>query len=119
MIETASQLGERIQDTLGQVGALGRTAARKLDHAGRGTADALAGSAASMRNAGEAIDDIAERAASGLDSTAAYVRRHDTGRIGSELRQIVRKNPAALIAAGTAIGFLLGFALRGRASNQS
>ena len=79
MIETASNISETVSETLGQVGALCRTAGKKVHDARRGTADALNGSASTVRDTAEAIDELAESTATKLDSTAAFVRNYDPG----------------------------------------
>src|SRR3954469_11274493 len=80
-----------------------RTAAGKLDHA-------LTGAATSVRDAGEAIDHLAERTAAKLDSTAAYVRRYDPASRLREMREAIRRRPAASVAGAAAAGFLFGMA---------
>jgi ElaB/YqjD/DUF883 family membrane-anchored ribosome-binding protein len=112
MIQTASELGDKLHYTKEQVEAFARTAGKKLDEARRGTADVLAGSASSVRDAGHQLDELAERAASKLDSTAKYVRRHDAGSMLSHLGQVVRRNPAGFIIGGAAVGFLIALTLK-------
>jgi len=107
-----SDLSERIHDTLEQVGALSRTAGKKLEHARYGTADALRGSAASVRGAGEAIDQFADKAAARLEKCAKYVRKFDSKHLVSEVRQAVRRNPASFIAGAAALGLLCGLVMR-------
>lgn len=107
MTLTSSHLGEKLCDTLEQVGDLGRTAGKKLDEARCGTANALTGSASSVRDAGRAVDELAKRTATRLDSTAAYVRHPVI-----HLRQNIRRHPAGFVAWAAAAGFLLGFAIR-------
>src|SRR5437763_17101461 len=82
---------------------MNRTAAGKLDQA-------LTGSATSMRDAGEAIDHLAERTAAKLDSTAAYVRRYDPASRLREMREGIRRRPAASVAGAGAAGVLFSLA---------
>ena len=71
---------------------------------------ALTGSDACVREAGEVIDELAERAAARLDSTAAYLRRHDP-KIGlRHMRRVIRRHPARIVAGAAAAGFVFGMA---------
>ena len=107
-----TDLSEKLHDTLEQVGELSRTAAKKLEHARHGTADVLKGSAASVRGAGEAIENIAEKAAGRLETCAKYVRKFDSEHLISGVRQAVRRNPASFIACAAALGLLCGLVMR-------
>jgi hypothetical protein len=107
-----TDLSEKFHDALGQVGALSRTAEKKLEHARHGTADVLKGSAASVRGAGEAIEHFAEKAAGRLETCSKYVRKFDSEHLVSGVRQAVRRNPAGFIAAAAALGLLCGLAMR-------
>jgi ElaB/YqjD/DUF883 family membrane-anchored ribosome-binding protein len=116
MTKTAPHLGEELSGTVEQVADLARSAGKKLDEARYETADALAGAACSVRTTGrqgsEAIDDLANSAASKLDSTAAYVRRHDTSDMLGDLQQLVRRHPASFLVGAAVVGFFLGSAGR-------
>lgn len=112
MIETASQLGEKLQDTLEQVGSLGRAAEKKFAEARRQTADALKGSAGSVRDAGEAIDELAEKTAVKLDQGAECVRNYDMGGLLVNLQQLIRRHPAGFVTGAAAAGFLIGLSAR-------
>jgi ElaB/YqjD/DUF883 family membrane-anchored ribosome-binding protein len=107
-----TDLGERIHDTLEQVGALSRTAGKKLQHARCGTADVLKGSAASVRGAGEAVDQFSQKAAAKLETCAKYVRKFDAQHLVSGVRQAVRRNPTGFIACAAALGLLCGLMMR-------
>lgn len=116
MNRTAPHLGEELPGTVEQVANLARTAGEKLDEVRYETADTLAGAASSVRATGrqgsEAIEDLANNAASKLDSSAAYVRRHDVGDMLGNLRQVVRQHPASFLVGAVAAGFFLGSAIR-------
>ncbi len=112
MIETASHLGDRLADTLEQVGSLGRTAGKKFTEARRDTANALNDSACSVRDAGEAVGELAASAAAKLDNGAECVRDYDLGRVLLNLRQVISRHPAGFIAGAAAAGFLIGRAAR-------
>lgn len=105
-------IGETLAETRQQAEALGRATARKLDRARRCTADALADSASSVRDAGETIDSMAGDAADTLDSTAAYVRRHDVNGMLVDLQRIIRHHPGSVAAGAAVAGFLFGLAIR-------
>jgi len=112
MIETASNISETVSETLGQVGALCRTAGKKVHDARRGTADALNGSASTVRDTAGAIDELAESTATKLDSTAAFVRNYDPGDVFVSLAKVVGRHPAIFLSGAAAAGFAFGFAAR-------
>jgi hypothetical protein len=116
MTKTAPHLGEELSGTIDQVAGLARSAGEKLDEVRYETADALSGAACSVRTTGRqgsaAIDDLTNNAASKLDSTAAYVRRHDTSDMLGDLQQIVRRHPGSFLVGAAVVGFFLGSAAR-------
>jgi hypothetical protein len=116
MNNTVSHLGEDVSSAVKQMAGLGRTAGEKIHEARLGTADALAGAASSVRTTGrqgsDTIDNLAERAASKLDSTAAYVRKHDVREMFGKLRQVVRRHPTSFLFGAAAIGFFVGSGTR-------
>jgi len=95
---------------------LGRTAGEALDEARNEAAAALENTASSIRTTGhygaETIETLSERAASKLDSTAAYVRSHDVGGTFIHLRQVVARHPSGFLIVAAGIGFLAGSAYR-------
>lgn len=113
---TAPYLGESLSGTAQHVADLARTAGEKADEVRYETANALAGAASSVRTTGrqgsEAIEDLANNAASKLDSTAAYVRRHDVGDMLGNLRQVIRQHPASFLVGAAVVGFFLGSGVR-------
>ena len=112
MIETASHLGDKLANTMEQVGALGRTAGKKFTEARCDTANALKDSACSIRDAGEAVGEMADNAAAKLDHSAEYVRDYDLGGVLVNLRKMIRHNPAGFVAGALVAGFLVGRAAR-------
>lgn len=114
MIDTASQLNEKLQDTLDKVESMGRTAGEKFAQARRDTANAYKGSASLVRDAGEVIDDLAARAASKLDDSTACVRNYDLGGLLRNFRDLIRRNPARFVTGAAAAGYLIGRAARRR-----
>lgn len=114
MSETASQLGDKLQDAQEQVGSMGRSASKKFAEARRDMANALLDSASSVRDTGEAIDELAERTAAKLDHSAAYVRNYDLGDLLLNIRQVICRHPAAFVTGAAAAGYLLGRVARKR-----
>ena len=112
MIETESNISETPSGTLGQVGALYRTAGKKVHDARCGTANALNGSASTVRDTAGAIDELADSTAAKLDSTAAFVRYYDPGEVFVNLRKVVGRHPAIFLTGAAAAGFVFGFAAR-------
>lgn len=116
MIEAASNIGETLSETLGQVGVLCRTAGKKVHDARCGTADALNGSASTVRDTAEAIDELAESTATKLDSTAAFVRNYDPGDVFVALGKVIGRHAGIFLTGAAAAGFVLGFAARSKFS---
>jgi hypothetical protein len=114
MAKIPPDFGKKLSGSLERAGAAGRAAGRKLDKVRHGTAGALVTSACSLREAGEAIDNLAEAAAAKLDSTAAYVRRHDLRDMLKDFRPVIRRHPAAFAMGAAAGGIVLAFAMRRR-----
>ncbi|MBL0161836.1 MAG: hypothetical protein IPP47_32970 [Bryobacterales bacterium] len=112
MIETASHLGDKLANTVEQVGALGRTAGKKFAEARGETASALNASACSIRDAGEAVGEMADNAAAKLDHSAEFVRDYEISGVLTSLRKMIRHNPAGFVAGALAAGFLVGRAAR-------
>ena len=107
MIEAASHLGEKLQDTLERVGSLGRKAEKKLARARREAANALKGSPGSVREAGEAVDELSEKAAARLHQGAECVRNYGMGGLPVSLKQLIRRHPAGFVTGAAAAGFLI------------
>jgi hypothetical protein len=116
MTEAASNIGETLSETLGQVGVLCRTAGKKVHDARCGTADALNGSASTVRDTAEAIDELAESTATKLDSTAAFVRNYNPADVFVTLGKVIGRHAAIFLTGAAAAGFVLGFAARSRFS---
>lgn len=112
MTETTSHLGDKLANTMEQVGALGRTAGKKFAEARGETASALNASACSIRDAGDTVGKLADNAAAKLDHSAECVRVYEIGSVLSNLRKMIRHNPAGFVAGALAAGFLVGRAAR-------
>ncbi len=112
MLKTATHPGETRDNPLEHLGTFGQTVEGKLDDARLGTADALTGSATSVRDAAGAVDQLAKGAAAKLDSTAAYLRSHDSSSLLAGVRQVIRRHPTSIVAAAIAVGVAFGITLR-------
>ena len=112
LTETASELGKETKDTIED---LSRSAAKKLDDARDGTADALHTAASSVRTTGrqssEAIGSLATGAADRLDATVSFVEDCDVKSALTGLRKFGRRHQAGSLVAAVAVGFLAGSAM--------
>lgn len=98
-IEEALDLGEHIAETI--EGAR-EEAARSFDRAASAVRS-------TVTRGTDAIDDLADRTASRLDSTAKYVRNYHPM---ETLQSAVRQNPAITMCVGIAVGLFAGHLLR-------
>jgi ElaB/YqjD/DUF883 family membrane-anchored ribosome-binding protein len=117
--ETASRAGAKIAEARDKAEDLARTAAAKLDEARYATASTLEDAAGCVRTTADemtgAIDGVAGRTAAKLDSSAAYVRNHTFLDAFTDIRGLVRRNPGPSLMIATAVGFLVGAAVTGKA----
>ena len=97
--EQALHLAETITDKIGNAR---EEAAESLDHA------ASRVRATASRGMG-AIDDLAEAAATRLDSTAKYIRTYNPL---SALQNVMKQSPGITLCVGIAAGLLVGFSVR-------
>jgi ElaB/YqjD/DUF883 family membrane-anchored ribosome-binding protein len=94
----------------------GRSAINKIDEKRENAAGKLDSAASKMHQmadaGGQRVSSTVHSAAQGLESTAEYLRQHDTKRVISDLGNLVKSYPgqSLLIAAG--VGFLMGRAFR-------
>jgi hypothetical protein len=119
MNQTASQLGEKFDDTLEQAEKLGRKARQALDDARHRTANTLSDSASSVRDAAQQFDGLAGRTAATLDSTASYIHDHDSRGMLADLQEIIWGHPTTLAVGAAAAGFLIGLSVRRFGSSRS
>ena len=103
-----------LEQTLGSIEELGRSAGKGLDRARDETGDALHAAASSVRQTGrrgsEAIDDLASGTAKRLDATASYVEDHDLRDVFADLRKFGGRHLTGTLVAAAAIGCLAGLA---------
>ena len=111
--DKASQVASRAKD---KVQEWGGTAAARIDQQRENAAGALESTAGKMHNAADAgaqkISSAVHSAAEGVQSTATYLREHDTRRMLSDLEDVVRSRPGQSLLIAAAIGFLVGRAFR-------
>jgi ElaB/YqjD/DUF883 family membrane-anchored ribosome-binding protein len=117
---TASQLKDKASEMVdrakGKVQEWGDTATSKIDEQRVTAAGALETTAGKMHDAAdtgaEKISSAVHSAAEGVQSTATYLREHDTSQMLSDLGNVVRSRPAQSLLIAAAIGFLVGRAFR-------
>ncbi|MBC8168042.1 MAG: hypothetical protein H7Y20_19515 [Bryobacteraceae bacterium] len=111
--EKLSDAASHVRETASEYG---NSAADGLDRNVRNAADALEGSADTLRSKsgtdGGKVSELAETAASKLDSTASYLKDFDTREAMGQVEDWTRDNPTIAILGALALGFVLGLALR-------
>jgi len=94
----------------------GRSAASTVDRNLQSAAGALEGAATAIRDrvpqSGGKLTDVAATTAEKIESTARYLREHDTADMVAGMESLVRRNPGASLCAALAVGFLIGTAIR-------
>ena len=58
------------------------------------------------------VNEFATETADKIETTARYLREHDTGDMVAGVESMVRRNPGASLCAALAVGFLIGTALK-------
>jgi ElaB/YqjD/DUF883 family membrane-anchored ribosome-binding protein len=96
-----------------EVMRMGENVSEKIDQARRGAAESLESAASTVRSTAaqgkDAIETLAEGAATRLDSTAKYVRNF---RPVSSVGRTMGQNPWITFSIGIAAGILVAFSLR-------
>lgn len=93
----------------------GRTAASAVDRNMKTAAGALQNTATAIRDrvpASGKVNELATATADKIETTARYLRDHDTQDMVAGVESLVRRNPGASLASALAVGFLIGTALR-------
>jgi ElaB/YqjD/DUF883 family membrane-anchored ribosome-binding protein len=90
----------------------GRSAAGAVDRNLHTAAGALENTASKLRDKAPAVNELATATATKIESTARYLREHDTSDMVSGVESVVRRNPGASLCAALAVGFLIGTAMR-------
>ena len=120
-LNTGTQQGikDKVSDMASQAKSTaadwGRSAAGAVDRNLHTAAGALENTASALRDRAPAsgkANEFATATASKIESTARYLREHDTGDMVAGVESVVRRNPGASLCAALAVGFLIGTALR-------
>jgi len=93
----------------------GRSAASTVDKNMKTAAGALENTASALRERVPAtgkVNEIGTATADKIESTARYLREHDTSDMVAGVESLVRRNPGASLCAALAVGFLIGTALK-------
>jgi len=94
----------------------GRTALNKIDEQRENAAGKLESTASKMHQmadaGGQRVSNTVHSAAQGLESTADYLRQHDTRRVMSDMGNLVKTYPGQSLLVAAAVGFLMGRAFR-------
>jgi hypothetical protein len=92
---------------------MAETLTDKIGNVREEAAESLGNAASTVRSTAargiDAIDNLAEAAATRLDSTAKYIRTYDP--FGA-LRRAMQRSPGITLCAGIAAGLLVGFSVR-------
>jgi hypothetical protein len=99
--------------TIDEMIRLGENATEKIDQARRDTAQALESAASTVRSTAihgkDAIENLAEGAASRLEATANQVRNFHPF---SSLRGVMGRSPGIVLGVGIVAGFMTAYSLR-------
>jgi ElaB/YqjD/DUF883 family membrane-anchored ribosome-binding protein len=117
--ETESNIKSKVSDMASQAkntaADWGRSAAGAVDRNLNTAAGALENTASALRGHAPAsgrANEFATATADKIESTARYLREHDTNDMVAGMESMVRRNPGASLCAALAVGFLIGSALR-------
>jgi len=116
---STSSVKERISDAASSLketaGQYGRTAADQIDKNVRSAAGALQSTAEKLRSQSPGsgrVADVAQTAATKLDSTAQMLQNFDTRDLMMQMETWTRRNPGMAIGGALAVGFFIGMNLR-------
>jgi ElaB/YqjD/DUF883 family membrane-anchored ribosome-binding protein len=118
LADETSNVGEKVLDSVSQVkdrvSDLGTAAANKIDEGREAAAGGLKKAATTMHenagsiSGGDRLTKLAHSAADVLDTTADYVRDHNTSRMMADVTTVVKNNPGPSLVAAAVVGFLIG-----------
>ena len=94
-----------------KVQGVGAKAAQRADKARVGAAAGLDTVASTLLERGDRVASAAHSAADAVTSGAEYLRAHDVNTMMGDLKEVIRRNPAASLLGAVALGFILGRAL--------
>ena len=111
--DRASEMARQAKDKASE---FGRNAVNKIDQGRQQAASALENTAHSLRTnvnqSGDRMTTLANATATGLQSTADYMRQHDMNGMMNDAGAVIKRNPGMSLIAACAVGFLLGSAMR-------
>jgi len=110
--ERVSEMASQAKSTASE---WGRTAASTVDRNMKTAAGALEQTATALRDRvpeSGMVNEYGTAAAEKIQSTARYLREHDTGDLVSGMESMVRRNPGVSLCAALAVGFLIGSAMK-------
>jgi len=107
--ERAANLGSKIKDKASQLGStVSQTAERQRENAAKGLNRAAVGLHDGVGSAAKMAHGVAD----GMESTAAYLRDHSFGDMGTDLMSACRRHPVQAMISAVVVGFVLGRAIR-------
>jgi hypothetical protein len=115
--DKASEFTSKVREKAGQVGSsVSESVSRQRETAAGGldrVASTLHDKAASVPG-GPKVERVAHTIASGMESTATYLREHDFKGMGQDLVGIARRHPTEALLSALVVGFLAGRAMKRR-----
>lgn len=115
--DRASEFTSRVKEKAGQMGSsVSDTVSRQRENAAGGldrVASTLHNKAASVPG-GPKAERVAHKIASGMESTASYLRDHDFKDMGQDIVGVARRHPTEALLSALVIGFLAGRAMKRR-----
>lgn len=122
-LEVKDQAQEKAQDARRQASATVRT---QVDERSTMAGERVTGAAADLRHVAQVLrqDDrtqpaqMAERAAERADRLGGYLKESDAERILSDVEDLARRNPGAVMLGGLALGFAASRILRASSADR-
>jgi type IV secretory pathway TrbL component len=115
--DKATEFTSRVKDKAGQVGSnVSEKVSRQRESAAGGldrVASTLHNKAASVPG-GPKAERVAHKIASGMESTATYLRDHDFKDMGDDIVGVAKRHPTEALLSALVIGFLAGRAMKRR-----
>jgi ElaB/YqjD/DUF883 family membrane-anchored ribosome-binding protein len=114
---SAAPGGDGASQATSRAAEIGQRAAAAIDDRRETLARGIDSAAASLHAkadslpGGEKVAGAAHTAAAAMENAAGYVRDQDLQAMLSDVQQVVKKHPGAILLIATAVGFLLGRAI--------
>jgi hypothetical protein len=115
--ELPGNSGDRGSETTSRTAAIGQRAAAAIDEKREAVARGIESAASSLHAraetlpGGENLARAAHGTAEAMEKTAEYVRDQDVEAMLSDVGNVVKRHPGAVLLAAAAVGFLLARAL--------